>query len=170
MKTVKFNPALEAFRPDSFTNLLDRFFNETVHSRRLADFTPSVDVRETEKGYEFQVALPGLSEEDVKVDFQENRLMISGERKFAREENQQKYHLIETHYGTFNRTFNLPENVDPESIEAQFEKGMLHILVPKDEKKVQKHQIKIKSAQKKSLHANNGKTKANGQVKESIDA
>lgn len=169
MKTLHVNSELDTLKPDTFTSLLDRFFNDTVNSTRLSTFTPRFDVSETANGYEFQVALPGLKEEDINVDFQEGRLTISGERKFVREENQKKYHLVETQYGSFSRSFYLPDNVAPENIEAHFENGMLLIQVPKDEKKVQKHQIKIKSGANKPLQVS-GKTKSNGQTKETADA
>jgi HSP20 family protein len=168
MTMLKYNPERGALRSDSFSTLLDRFFDETVNSTKLAGFTPRVDVCETESGYEFEVALPGLNENDVNVDFQEGRLTISGERKFEKEEKQQKYHMLETHYGSFNRTFHLPDNVNPDKIEAQFEDGLLKITVPKDVKKVQKHQIRINGGKSKSLQAN-GKTKSNGQGKETVE-
>lgn len=167
MTIARFNPELGMSRSDSFSSLLDRFFNETVNSSKLSAFTPRVDVCETEAGYEFEMALPGLTENDINVDFQEGRLTISGERKFEKEENRQRYHLVETQYGSFSRAFNLPDNVNPEKIEAQFENGMLKIHVPKDEKKVQKHQIKVSGGRGKSLEGQ-GKGKANGQNKETV--
>ncbi len=88
--------------------------------------------------------MPGLNKEDISIDFQEDKLTITGERKFKREEaKDKKYHLLETQYGSFSRTFILPENVNPAQIDAQFENGILHVTVPKDEQKVRKHQIQI---------------------------
>jgi HSP20 family protein len=165
MTIARFNPETGVLRPDSFSTLLDRFFNETVNSSKLAGYTPRVDVWETENGYFFEMALPGLREEDIQIDFQEGRLTISGERKFEKEESGQRYHLLETQYGAFNRTFNLPDNVNPEKIEAYFEQGMLKVNVPKDEKKTQKHQIRVNGGREKSLETG-GKTKANGQTKD----
>ena len=165
MTIARFNPELGVLRPDRFSTLLDRFFDETVNSAKLSGFTPKVDVWETEAGYELEVALPGMKEDDIHVDFQEGRLSISGERKFEKEENRQKYHVMETQYGSFNRTFHLPDNVNPEKIEAHFENGMLKINVPKDEKKVQKHQIKVNGSTGQSLKSQS-KSKSNGQSKE----
>ncbi len=90
--------------------------------------------------------MPGLSKEDINIDFQEGKLTIAGERKFKNEEENQnkKYHLLETQYGSFSRTFFLPDNVNPAQIDAHFENGILHVVVPKDEQKVKKHQIQIK--------------------------
>ena len=146
MTITKYNGYLTDKMPQTFSTMLDRFFNETVNKQRqLADFTPSVDAFETENQYEFNVFLPGLGKEDISIDFQEGKLTIAGERKFNREENpSKKYHLLETQYGSFSRTFFLPDNVNPAQIDAQFENGILHVVIPKDEQKVKKHQIQIK--------------------------
>ncbi|MDQ4141625.1 MAG: Hsp20/alpha crystallin family protein [Bacteroidota bacterium] len=146
MTITKYNGYLTDKMPQTFSTMLDRFFNETVNSRRqLADFTPHVDAFETETQYEFNVSLPGLTKEDINIDFQEGKLTIAGERKFNQEEGQnKKYYLLETQYGSFSRTFFLPDNVNPAQIEAHFENGILHVTVPKDEQKVKKHQIQIK--------------------------
>jgi HSP20 family protein len=168
MTIARLNPKLGVLRTDNFSNLLDWFFSETVNSGKLAGFNPRVDLAETEEGYIFEVALPGLNENQVHVDFQEGRLTISGERKFEREQNRQKYHLVETQYGAFSRTFYLPDTISPDKIEAHFGDGLLKIQVPKDEKKVRKHQISIKSTRGKSLQAN-GKATGTGYNKEIVN-
>lgn len=132
--------------PNSFTSMLDRFFNESVNTRTLSDFTPHVDASETEKGFEVQLALPGVKPEDIHIDFQEGKLTISGERKFERKEDGRRYHMVETQYGSFSRSFFLPDKIDPDKISAHFENGLLLINVPKDEHKTMKRQINISSA------------------------
>lgn len=146
MTITRYNSHLTDRMPQTFSAMLDRFFNESVNTRRqLADFTPHVDAAETEKQYEFHVSLPGLNKEDVSIDFQQGKLTIAGERKFKQEEaKDKKYHLLETQYGSFSRTFFLPDDVNPAQIDAQFENGILRVVVPKDEQKVKKHQIQIK--------------------------
>ena len=147
MTITRYNNNLTDRMPQTFSAMLDRFFNESVNTRRqLADFTPHVDAAETENQYEFYVSLPGLNKEDVSIDFQEGKLTIAGERKFKQQEEakDKKYHLLETQYGSFSRTFFLPDNVNPAQINAQFENGILQVVVPKDEQKVKKHQIQIK--------------------------
>jgi len=129
--------------PNSFSSMLDRFFNESVNTRNLSDFTPHVDASETEKGFEVNLALPGVKSEDIQIDFQEGRLTISGERKFERKEDGRRYHMLETQYGAFSRSFYLPDKVDPDKITANFEDGVLHVNVPKDEHKTMKRQINI---------------------------
>jgi HSP20 family protein len=137
--------------------MLDRFFNESVNTRNLADFTPHVDACETEKGYELELALPGVKAEDINIDFQEGRLTITGERKLERKEDGRRYHMLETQYGSFSRTFYLPDKVNPDKISAHFEDGVLLVNVPKDELKTMKRQINISSGSGNT--GSKGKTK-----------
>ncbi|MBC5774048.1 Hsp20/alpha crystallin family protein [Pontibacter sp. KCTC 32443] len=137
---------MEGNMPQSFSSMLDRFFNESVNTKGLSSFTPYVDACETQNGYEIEVALPGIRKEDVSIDFQEGRLSISGERKFEKREGDgRRYQMLETQYGSFNRTFYLPDNVNPDKIKARMENGMLLVTVPKDEQKTMKRQISISS-------------------------
>ncbi|WP_242926725.1 Hsp20/alpha crystallin family protein [Pontibacter vulgaris] len=136
--------------PQNFSSMLDRFFNESVNTRRVAGFTPSVDAFETDNGYEIEMALPGVKKEDINIDFQEGRLTISGERRFERKEDSKRYHMVETQYGTFSRTFFLPDNVQADKISAQFEDGILLVSAPKDVQKTMKRQIQISSGSQES--------------------
>eukprot|EP01035_Chromulina_nebulosa_P028465 gene28465-37573_t len=96
-------------------------------------FRPSVDVKETETSFELAFTLPGLEKEDVKIELKDNRLTVSGERKMEKEENNTRYHRVETHYGSFSRSFMLPENVNADAIEAVFKNGILTLTLPKTE-------------------------------------
>jgi HSP20 family protein len=89
------------------------------------------------------VAVPGMNKEDFKLDLNDNLLTISGERKFTKEQKENNFHSIETQYGTFSRSFSLPENVDSSKINAKYVNGILEITVPKDEKKILKTTIKV---------------------------
>ncbi|EJF08523.1 MULTISPECIES: Hsp20/alpha crystallin family protein [Pontibacter] len=129
--------------PQTFSSMLDRFFNESVNSRGFAGFTPHVDACETENGYEIEVALPGIRKEDISIDFQEGKLTISGERRFEKKEEGRRYQMLETQYGTFSRSFYLPDNVNADKISAQLQDGVLVVNVPKDEQKTMKRQITI---------------------------
>ncbi|WP_181304515.1 Hsp20/alpha crystallin family protein [Rufibacter sp. XAAS-G3-1] len=144
MTTVKQHPVLQGRAPQTFSNLLDSFFQDSVNNRRVQGFTPAVDLWETEKSYEVELALPGLKKENITVEFEEGVLTVSGERTFNKGNEGQKYHRVENLYGKFRRAFQLPEHVDAAAIEAQFENGVLHISVPKVEEKVVKHQISVK--------------------------
>ena len=128
--------------------MLDRFFNDSLASRsRVSSFSPQVDAYETEKSYEIEVSLPGLKRDDIKVDFQQGRLSISGERSFHNEQDQRRYHVVESSYGSFQRSFQLPDTVDASKIEARFDDGVLHVSVPKDEQKTMRHQIQVGGGQ-----------------------
>ena len=144
MALTRFNGVQDGM-PQSFSSMLDRFFNESVNTRGVAGFTPHVDICETEKGFEIELALPGVKQEEVNIDFQEGNLTISGERKLEKREDNSRYHMLETQYGSFSRTFHLPDNINPEEIKAQLADGILKVSVPKDEHKTRKRQIKVTS-------------------------
>jgi HSP20 family protein len=162
---------MENNMPQSFSSMLDRFFNESVNSKGLSSFTPHVDACETQNGYEIEVALPGIRKEDVSIDFQEGRLTITGERRFEKSEGDgRRYQMLETQYGTFNRTFYLPDNVNPDKIKARMENGILMVTVPKDEHKTMKRQITIASEDDRdeatTVKAKKAKTTENGKAVE----
>jgi len=144
MALSKYNGINETM-PQTFTSMLDRFFNESINTRNFSGFTPHVDACETEKGFEIELALPGVKKEDIDIDFQEGKLTITGERKFEKKEDNKRYHMLETQYGSFTRTFYLPDNVNPDQIKANLNDGVLHVIVPKDEQKVMKRRINISS-------------------------
>jgi HSP20 family protein len=144
MSIIRYNTAND-FTPTSFSNLIDRFFSESVarSGGSSYSFVPKVDVLENEKAFIINVAVPGVSKEDFKIDLNDNYLTISGERKFKNEKTEHNFHSVETQYGSFSRSFSLPENVDAASISAQYNNGILEITVPKDEKKILKTTIKV---------------------------
>ena len=103
-----------------------------------------MDVRETEKNYHIHAELPGVKKEDVKLDFKDGLLTLSGEKKHEKEEKEENYWRTERSYGSFSRTFRLPEDVKPEDIKAKFDNGVLALDIPKEEKKEEKaHRINI---------------------------
>jgi HSP20 family protein len=145
MSIVRYNSALNELVPTTFSNLIDRFFNETAarSGGSQYSFVPRVDIHEGEKEFEIHVAVPGVNKEDFKIDLNDNFLTISGERKLNREKKEGNFHSVETQYGTFSRSFTLPENVDATKISAKYNNGILELIVPKDEKKVLKASIKV---------------------------
>lgn len=145
MSIVRYNSTLNDFTPTTFSNLIDRFFNESLTRQggSAYSFVPKVDIVENEKAFEIHMAVPGMNKDEFKIDLNDNYLTISGERKFTKEKKENNYHSIETQYGTFSRSFALPENVDASKINAKYENGILEINVPKDEKKVLKTTIKV---------------------------
>ena len=148
MTVQKYQDPLLDIMPTRFSTMLDRFFDNTMATSReqWTSFTPKVDTYETEKGYDIEAALPGIKPEDIKVSFEKDRLTISGERKFENERNERHYHVVESSYGSFQRSFLLPNAADPDKIDASFDNGVLHVHVPKDGHKNMQHQIPVKAA------------------------
>ncbi|QHL88014.1 Hsp20 family protein [Nibribacter ruber] len=145
MAIQRFNGGFDDMMPQSFSTMLDRFFQDSMSNReRLNRFSPQVDTCETERGFEIDVSLPGLRKEDISLDFQQGRLTISGERQFNQEKNEKRYHMVESQYGSFSRSFQLPDIVDPNGIEAVFENGVLRVTVPKDERKTARQRIEVR--------------------------
>ena len=99
----------------------------------LPEWTPLADITEDEKEYLIQAELPEIKKEDVKVTVENGVLTISGERKFEKEEKNKKYHRVERGYGTFMRSFTLPDDADANKIKAEFKNGLLKMHLPKSE-------------------------------------
>ena len=95
------------------------------------DFAVKVDTAETDKSYEVTVELPGVDEKDVAVTVNDDVLTVKGEKRTERDEKEKNFHLTERTYGSFERSFRLPDNVDPAKISAGFEKGVLKVTLPK---------------------------------------
>lgn len=127
--------------PKRFSDILDEFFNESLNYRKDS-FMPTVDISETDNQFEVSVSLPGMNKEDINIDLDNGHLTISGERKLENEESGKNFHRVESSYGSFNRSFQLPDSIDEESITAKYENGILNITITKSEEKVKK-QIKI---------------------------
>jgi HSP20 family protein len=127
---------LSAFRPNS-----ERRGNgdEPLSS---AEWMPLVDIVEDEKEYVISAELPEVGKDEVKVTMENGLLTIRGERKFERDE-QKKYHRIERFYGTFARSFALPDDGDSSSVRADFKNGVLRIRVAKSEA-ARPRQIEVK--------------------------
>ncbi|MBR7949389.1 Hsp20/alpha crystallin family protein [Microvirga sp. STR05] len=147
MATLLYNnrPALRPSR--AFNSVLNEMLRDTlpITNQPSKVFNPAADVLESEQGFELQLALPGVAKEDVKIDFQEGQLIISGERKAPEAtENAPKFHRAETGYGTFSRSFRLPDTVDVTAIEAELTNGILRVSLPFDSKKVTKHHIEVR--------------------------
>ena len=141
MNLIRYNS--NDYVPATFSSLVDRFFNDSIARSGGSSFQPGVDIVENEKAYELHLAVPGVTKEDFQIEVKDNLLTISGERKFADEKQEKNYRSIETHFGSFSRTFSLPENVDSEKINARYNNGILEVSVPKDEKKALKTTIKV---------------------------
>ncbi|MDB5267530.1 MAG: Hsp20/alpha crystallin family protein [Hymenobacter sp.] len=137
--------------PARFSTLLDRFFDDNMPMRgQMNRFFPKVDTYETDSSYDIDAALPGMKEEDINVSLDQGRLTIAGERKFENERNDRRYHVIESSYGSFMRTFQLPDAADAAKIDASFHNGVLHVHVPKGAPKTTQQRIPVHNGQGKT--------------------
>ena len=110
----------------------------------VAEWTPLVDISEDDKEYLIKAELPEVKKEDVKVTAEEGTLTIMGERKFEKEEKGKKYHRVERAYGSFGRSFSLPDDASPAKVNAEFKDGVLTVHLVKTEKpKPQQIEVKV---------------------------
>lgn len=136
MALVRWAPARELYPVPAEIN---RFFNTLfdtatpVAAHGVRRWTPALDVVESDGEYVVRADLPGIGEDDVSVEVKDGRLRISGERKSEHEDRKDGYTRIERSFGRFARSLSLPEGVDPESVRASFQQGVLEIHVPKPE-------------------------------------
>ena len=118
----------ELLRWDPFGSEYDA---AAVWRQRGGGFAPSVDLRESAQAYIFQVDLPGVKEDDIEISVTGNRLTISGQREEERREDDERFHAYECSYGSFSRSFTLPEGTDPDNVQAEMKGGVLRVTVPK---------------------------------------
>jgi HSP20 family protein len=130
--------------PFSEVDRIDRTFNRMMRKAlsgrpRFAlgseafEWAPSADISETDKEYLIRAELPAVKKEDVKVTVEGGMITIEGERKQQKEEKSEKYHQVESFYGSFSRSFTLPENVNAEAIRCEDKDGVLTVHLPKTE-------------------------------------
>jgi len=114
------------------------------------NFVPAVDVYEDEHKIVLKLEIPGVNQDDVDIRLENNTLTVSGERKFEKEEKEENFHRIERRYGSFSRSFTLPNTVDTENIRANYEHGVLNIELSKRAEAKPK-QIKVNIGSGKAL-------------------
>jgi len=138
-------------RIDPFRELASFFENFAVGSGKdqlaAGSFVAPVDVYEDEHNLVLKLEVPGVNEEDLNVSVENSTLTIQGERKFEKEEKEENFHRIERRYGSFTRTFKLPNTVDTDKVEANYEKGILKIALAKRAEAKPK-QIKVGNGEK----------------------
>jgi HSP20 family protein len=120
------------------TSLFDRVLSRRPMTQEenltVAEWAPLVDISETNNEYLIKAELPEVKKEDVKVSVENGVLTVSGERKFEKEEKGVKYHRVERSYGSFVRSFSLPDDADENKVSAEFKDGILKIHIQKNEK------------------------------------
>ena len=125
-------------------SLLARWPRWTGDGEGAAEWSPTVDISETDAEYLLKAQLPAVKKEDVHVTFDDGMLTISGERKQEKEEKGEKYHRIESLHGSFSRSFSLPDAIDPAAIRADSKDGVITVHVPKSKTEPKKSkEIKI---------------------------
>ncbi len=168
-KSTERAPGSEIWQP--FQNLrqeVDRLFEDFGHgfwrlpTRRslfeaepfwrrsvLSASAPAVDVAEKETSYEITAELPGMDEKNIELTVADDMLTIKGEKREEKEEKKKDYYISERRFGSFERSFRLPEGVEPEKIEAAFKKGVLTVTLPKTpeaQKKSKEKKITVKTS------------------------
>ena len=127
---------------------MNRLFHEqfanmgSEESLAVGSFVPAVDVYEDEHAIQLKFEVPGLDEKDIDIRLENNVLTVKGERKIEKETKEENYRRVERRYGTFTRSFTLPNTVSSENVQAGYDKGVLTIALPKKEAAKPK-QIKI---------------------------
>jgi HSP20 family protein len=131
-----------SFRPFYMPNLFDDDFFSGLSSRTSS--MPAVNIREDEKNYFLDLAIPGIDKKDLKIDINEDVLTISSEKKTENEEERDGYKRKEFSYSSFCRSFYIPENANKEKIEAGYKDGVLNVTLPKREEEKTKITREIK--------------------------
>ena len=141
MALIRWEPARELATIQGEMNRLFNTFFEPANgsngssSTGLRRWIPAMDLVESEDTFVLRADLPGLSEDDVNIELEENVLTISGERKTEHEQRKDGYYRVERASGAFSRSLTLPEGVDPERVEASFDRGVLEVRIPKPEQR-----------------------------------
>ena len=153
MALVRWEPVREL---NSLQNEVNRLFstffdtpttgNGSGYARR---WIPPMDLVETDDHYVLTADLPGLGQEDINLEFEDNLLTLSGERKAEQKENREGYYRLERATGSFSRSLTLPEGVNPDAVTATFDKGVLEVRIQKPEqRKPKKVAIQVGDAPK----------------------
>lgn len=148
MTLVRWDPFREL---EEMSDRLNRVFSRPAlrtngkENLTVADWTPTVDISETDGEYLIKAELPEVKKEDVKVTVENGVLTLQGERRQEKEEKGKKFHRVERSYGSFVRSFALPESVDDSAVKAEYKDGVLNLHLPKSEK-VKPKAIEVKVA------------------------
>ena len=146
MTLVKFNNGQRnRLANPAFNDVFNSILNDTYYTDRAINKVPAVNIAETENQFHIELAVPGLSKEDLKINLDKNVLSVSAEKKVENAENDKKYSKKEYAYNSFVRSFTLPESADSTNIEAEYTDGILKLYVAKkEEAKTQNREIAVK--------------------------
>lgn len=132
-------------KPEPFSQEVNRLFNTLFDVGETGDrrWMPPMDLLEKEDHFVLRADIPGVAEDDVSIEVQDNTLTVSGERKAEHEERSRGWFRIERSFGRFSRSLTLPEGIDPDAITADFHLGVLEVRIPKpEERKPRRVQIR----------------------------
>ena len=137
MTIVRWEPLREL---GSLQNEMNRLFNTVFDTPQpsgstLRRWMPAMDLVETDEHFVLRADLPGLAEEDIKIEFEDGTLTVSGERKAEHEAKSEGYYRVERAFGSFSRSLTLPQGIDPEAVTANFDRGVLEVRIPKPEER-----------------------------------
>jgi len=139
MTIVRWEPFREL---NALQNEMNRLFNTvfdtpagTGNGGTMRRWLPAMDLVETDEHFVLRADLPGMGEDDVKIELEDNTLTISGERKAEHESNNEGFYRVERAFGSFSRSLTLPQGVDPAAVAASFDRGVLEVRIPKPEER-----------------------------------
>ena len=124
-------------RPEPFTQEFDRLFSSLFENsgRQAQRWVPAMDLVEADDHFILKADLPGLGEDDVALEVQDGVLTISGSREAEEQRTEQGWYRLERSYGSFSRSLTLPDGIDPDKVEAKFDRGVLEVHIPKPEER-----------------------------------
>ncbi|WP_293298179.1 Hsp20/alpha crystallin family protein [Pedobacter sp. UBA4863] len=138
MNLVKFNNSTRNTAP-YFNNVFDSLFSDALNKNYGINKMPHVNILETPNSYKIELAAPGLTKEDFKIELKKDNLSVWAEKKVAQTEEQEDYTRREFQYSSFARSFVLPEDIDAEKINAEYVNGILNITIGKKEQAKDTH-------------------------------
>src|SRR2546428_12869840 len=153
---TRWDPFREFSTMQDRMNRMNRLFRESYspegpeEALTTTSFAPPVDIYEDEHNITLKIEVPGIDEKDIDIRVENNLLTVHGERKIEKEEKEENYRRVERQYGSFTRTFTLPNTVDTENVQANYDKGVLKITLPKKAEAKPK-QIKVNVGSEKTL-------------------
>src|SRR5467141_2595358 len=155
---TRWEPFREFSTMQDRANRMNRLFRESYspegpeEALTTTNFAPPVDIYEDEHNITLKLEVPGIDEKDIDVSIVNNTLTVCGERRFEKEEKEENFQRIERQYGSFTRSFTLPNSVDPEQVSAHYNKGVLKVRLAKKAEAKPK-QIKVNIDGEKTLEA-----------------
>src|SRR5436189_3696862 len=153
---TRWDPFREFSTMQDRMNRMNRLFRESYspegpeEALTTTSFAPPVDIYEDEHNITLKIEVPGIDEKDIDVRIENNTLTVHGERKIEKEEKEENFRRVERQYGSFTRSFTLPSTVDPNNVQANYEKGVLKIKLAKKAEAKPK-QIKVNVAGERTL-------------------